>query len=543
MRSCYCGLAANSLNFPATFPLVLQMSKRTFLSACTAFLLLLLASCGGNPPQPPGAPAPGLQTNTNQLTSQEVQSVVVAAAASVNVPVAVAVTNRQGNILAVYVKPGIPATSTGNFGQAVDTKELAVGLARTASFFSNDQAPLSSRTVRYISGVHFPPGITNVPNADLYGIENTNRGCPFNTNYLPGQALPPSRSIDGTTTGTGIVTGKADVFDSDPNAVNGGGVPIFKNGKLAGGVGVAGAGNDTDEFAAFSGIAGTGLVPNVAPPGVVIVGGIALPFVQNQVAPPGISAGTANGNFLVGPMASPGPAPDGDLITRKAGANGLTLADVSSILDSALSTANIERAVIRLPDGSPTRFIFAIADLNGDLLALYRMPDATIFSADVAVAKARNVIYFSGASVDPQDMPGVPPGTAVTNRTISFGAQPFFPPGIDANPAGPFFNLYLYDTTHPCTNGHQPPSPFQSGIVFFPGSTPLFKNGVMVGGFGVSGDGVDQDDFDTFSGAQAFLPDAAKRADQIEIRNVRLPYFKFPRNPTNLGPSPSGQTQ
>src|SRR4051812_12319911 len=287
------------------------MRTRTLLPACVFLSSFLLVSCGGNPPQPAGAPAPGLETNANQLTAQEVQAVVTAAAAAVNVPVAVAVTNRQGNILAVYVKPGIPPTSIGNFGQAVDTRELAVGLARTASFFSNDQAPLSSRTVRYISGVHFPPGITNVPNADLYGIENTNRGCSFNTNYLPGQALPPSRSIDGTTTGTGIVTGKADLFDSDPNAAHGGGVPIFKNGHLAGGVGVAGGSNDVDEYAAFSGIAGSGLVPNVAPPGVVIIGGIALPFVQNQVPPPGVSAGTANGSFQIGPLASPGPAPDG----------------------------------------------------------------------------------------------------------------------------------------------------------------------------------------------------------------------------------------
>jgi len=510
------------------------MSSRFLLPACGSLLLVYLLACGGNAPQPPGAPPPGQQTDVNQLTAADVQAVVQAAAASVNVSVAVAVTNRQGNILAVYVKPGTPATSIGNFGQAVNTPELAVGLARTASFFSNDQAPLSSRTVRYISGVHFPPGIMNVPNADLYGIENTNRGCPFNTNYLPGQALPPSRSIDGSTTGTGIVTGKANVFDSDPTAVNGGGVPIFKNGHIAGGVGVAGASNDTDEYAAFNGIAGTGLVPNPAPPGVVIIGGIALPFVQNTVAPAGITTGTANGTFVVGPIASPGPAPDGDLIARKAGSGGLTIDDVNALVNTAIATANNERAVIRLPDGSPARFIISVADINGDLLALYRMPDATIFSADVAVAKSRNVIYFSSSSVNPADMPGVPPGTAVTNRTISFGAQPFFPPGIDANPPGPFFSLYLFDTANPCTNGHQPANQFQNGIVFFPGSTPLFKNGTMVGGLGVSGDGVDQDDFDTANAAANYLPDPAIRADQLQINNVRLPYFKFPRNPTLL---------
>jgi len=522
------------------------MSKRFLLPAGTATVILFLLSCGGgNQPQPAPAPPPGQQTSGSQLTAQDVTAVVQAAAASVNVPVAVAITNRQGVVLGVYVKPGTPATAIGNFGQATDTKELAVGLARTASFFSNDQAPLSSRTVRYISGVHFPPGITNVPNADLYGIENTNRGCPFNTNYLPGQALPPSRSIDGTTTGAGIVTGKADVFDSNPNAVLGGGVPIFKNGHLAGGVGVAGASNDADEYAAFSGIAGTGLVPQVAPPGVVIIGGIALPFVQNQVAPAGISAGTANGSFVVGPIDSPGPAPDGDLIARKAGTAGLTVADVTTIITNAINVANNERAVIRLPDGSPARFVFAVADINGDLLGLYRMPDATIFSVDVAVAKSRNVIYFSSSTVDPQDMPGVPAGTAVSNRTISFGAQPFFPPGIDANPPGPFFtSLFLHDVANPCTNGHQPPNQFQSGIVFFPGSTPLFKNGTMVGGFGVSGDGVDQDDYDTATAAANYLPDPSIRADQIQLNApggpVRLPYFKFPRNPTLLNDNPSG---
>ena len=61
----------------------------------------------------------------------------------------------------------------------------------------------------------------------------------------------------------------------------------------------------------------------------------------------------------------------------------------------------------------------------------------------------------------------------------------------------------------------------------------------MVGGFGVSGDGVDQDDFDTFGAAQQFVPDVSKRADSIDLPApggpVRLPYFKFPRNPTLLG--------
>ena len=71
----------------------------------------------------------------------------------------------------------------------------------------------------------------------------------------------------------------------------------------------------------------------------------------------------------------------------------------------------------------------------------------------------------------------------------------------------------------------------QSGIVFFPGSAPLYKSGKLVGGLGVSGDGVEQDDYVTAGGAAGFEAPEATRADQFFIRQVRLPYWKFPRNP------------
>ena len=184
----------------------------------------------------------------------------------------------------------------------------------------------------------------------------------------------------------------------------------------------------------------------------------------------------------------------------------------------------------------------AVSDLDGTILGFYRMHDGTVFSADVAASKARNVVWFSTAGT--ADLPGVPAGTAVTNRTVSFGAQPLFPPGIDGSGNGPFFPLYLYDTANPCTQGSDTAANL-SGIVFFPGSLPLYRNGVLVGGLGVSGDGVDQDDFVTAgavnaacgAGGPCGVPDfqapANIRADQVVIRNVRLPYLKFPRNPTD----------
>jgi uncharacterized protein GlcG (DUF336 family) len=474
----------------------------------------------------------------NGLTAADVQTAVEAAAKSVNsTSMVIAVTNRKGEILAVFRQPDAPVTAIGNYSVPVDTNELAVALARTASFFSNDQAPLSSRTVRFISGVHFPPGIFFTSNADLYGIENTNRGCSFNAAYNLGKDVPPATLINGTSPGLGIITGKPDLFDKnqppvDP-IVNPGGVPIFKDGHIVGGVGVAGVPGPIAEYAAFQGAFAPGFGTGVPTPGVVVIGGIELPFVNQMTQPPGTNPGPLIGDYLPGwgPHDSSGPVPDGYLIGPRAGA-ALTEDDVRTIINNTIDTANQTRAVIRLPVGRRARFVIAVADLDGSLLAVNRMPDATVFSIDVAVAKSRNVIYFSGDQRLPADLPGVPLKTAVTNRTISYGAQPFFPVGIDYTQPGPFFDLFKLDTANPCTQGFQTPSPYQNGIVFFPGSLPLYKNGVLVGGLGVSGDGVDQDDFATAAGAKGFEAPPAIRADRIVIRNVRLPYQKFPRNPT-----------
>jgi uncharacterized protein GlcG (DUF336 family) len=462
------------------------------------------------------------------LNAQDVDTAVSNAAAAVQSSLVIAVTDRQGNILAIYQKAGAPATAIGNFGATVDANELAVALARTASFFSNDQAPLSSRTVRFISGVHFPPGVRFTPNAALYGIENTNRGCPLNATLQSGVNLPPARSIDGSTPGLGIQTGKADVLDSNPDGVDPGGVPLFKNGIVVGGIGVVGPSAAVSEYAAVAAATSPPFAITPAPPGVVVINGIAVPFV-NQTTPPN-AGGTADGAYLIGPAASPAAAPEGDLIQVRSG-SALSAADVQGIINQAIATANQTRAVIRLPLGSRARMVIAVADLDGTLLGLNRMTDATMFSVDVAVAKARNVIYFS--QQPGSDFPGVPAGTAVTNRTIGFGAQPFFPPGIDFTKPGPFFDLYKFDTANPCTQGSQPPNPNQNGIVFFPGSLPLYRNGVLLGGVGISGDGVDQDDYVAAGAAVGFAAPTNIRADQILIDGVRLPYQSFPRNPTD----------
>lgn len=495
-------------------------------------LALILTGCGAVAGPLTSAPPPATVQN---LTAADVTELVQAAAEAADPnTMVIAVVDRAGNILSVYRKPSAPALATGNFGAQVDTNELAVSLARTAAFFSNDQAPLSSRTVRFISGIHFPPGVANTASAPLYGIENTNRGCTLSTNFIAGQSVPPARSISGATTGLGVTTGKADVNDSDPNAVNPGGVPLFRNGSLVGGIGVAGAAPGVAEYAAYAAANSNGFGPSPAAPGVVFIAGVALPFVNQTTPPLGIGAGTFTGSFLVGPSASPGTPPEGMLIAPAAGPlGGLAASDVTTIINNAIATANTTRAVIRLPIGSSARMAIAVADLDGTIIGLYRMADSTVFSIDVAVTKARNMVYFSGGARSAADLTGLPIGTAVTNRTIGFGAQPFFPSGIDGSSPGPFFNLYLQDVANPCTQGFQPSGPNQSGVVFFPGSVPLYRNGVLVGGLGISGDGVDQDDFVAAGGSAGFEAPAAIRADQVVLQGVRLPYLKFPSNPTN----------
>ena len=213
-----------------------------------------------------------------------------------------------------------------------------------------------------------------------------------------------------------------------------------------------------------------------------------------------------------------------------------TVADLNQIINQARAKANLIRAAIRLPYTETSRMVFAIGDINGNILAVYRQSDSTVFSLDVAVTKARNVNYFSGSSVNALDQVAMPVGTAITNRTISFGSQRFFPSGLDFAGPGPYRNVLTNDAANPCTQGRDGSNTAnQSGIVFFPGSVPLYKNGVLIGGLGVSGDGVEQDDLVAAAGAVGFEPPASIRSDQYKISDVRMPYLKYPRNPKNLG--------
>lgn len=533
------------LRKPVASTTVLARRKRVLTVAIVVTLVIagalayLLAGCGGgnSSTPPPAPPPPAFQA----LSASEVTSIATAAAAAVSTDtLVIAVVDRQGKVLGVFHKPGAPvgALSLGNFSLMENADDVAVELARTGAFFSNNQAPLTSRTVRFISGIHLPPGVMNQPPADLYGIENTNRGCTLSAE-LETHGFLPSHPVSGTKP-LGVITGKKDTNDSDATVANPGGIPIYRGNVLVGGIGVTGGTMDVDEYAAFVGATSNGLgsfFGALPPPGVVFLGGVVLPAVTNTTPPGGIGTGTATGGtWVVAATNGTGTPEFGDLVPPMAG-SALSAADVKTVLDNAEAEANLTRAAIRLPEGSKARMVIAVADLDGKIIGLRRMDDSTVFSIDVAASKARNMVYFNSSTRSAADLNGVPMGTAVTNRTISFGSQPLFPPGIDDSTIspGPFFSLYLNDTANPCSQGLGGglASGNNSGIVFFPGSAGLYKNGVLVGGLGVSGDGVDQDDFVTSAGTKGFEAPDAMRADQVLIEGVRLPYFKFPRNPTN----------
>ncbi len=600
--------------------------------------------------------------NPSQLQAGDVVAILQRAAAATRGDDAiVAVVDRGGRVLGVRVEGNVAPQITGDFATLTFAVDGALAEARTAAFFANDTAPLTSRTVQFISqstvtqrevdslpsvtdpssplrgpglvapvglGGHFPPNIAFTPSADLFEIELTNRDSIVNpgpdhikgtaddvllpsrfnvpAQFLPaGAALTPPESY-------GLVSGILPLAQARGIGTLPGGIPIYKNGVLVGGIGVffpGTTGTATEEnsslsathdpnrpdrsveaeFVAFAAVGGSiqagyryGLLGGVDVPagldipfGRIDLSGITLDIIgpggtqgpenlNNAAQAFGIGQGNPNSgdNFEVnaGADGRPGtgddilfrngqPVADGWLVTPHDGV-GISAADVQQLVQQGINTANQARAQIRLPLGNRTRMVFAVADSTGQVLGLYRMSDATVFSIDVAVAKARNVAYYDDPAqlVSVDRVPGVAPGVAFTNRTFRYVAQPRFPEGIDGKPPGPFsilndpggavpaaaFQSVLgYAAFNPNTNFHAPTDPRnQNGVVFFPGSSGVYRNGqTIVGGFGVSGDGVDQDDVVTAGGINGFAPSANLRADQAFVNGVRLPYQNFPRNP------------
>ena len=192
------------------------------------------------------------------------------------------------------------------------------------------------------------------------------------------------------------------------------------------------------------------------------------------------------------------------------------------------------------------------------------MPDATFFSIDVAVAKARNVAYYANpAQLQPIDkVAGLPAGTAITNRTFRYLSEPRFPEGSTATrrvrsrssttagrprspganvgpplPASAFQSVQGYDAFNPDTNFHDPTNPAnQNGIVFFPAARRVYKTstGRRRRSSAAWASAATASTRTTTSPLRLARLPAGEHPPRrpSQVRGVRLPYQKFNRNPS-----------
>jgi uncharacterized protein GlcG (DUF336 family) len=525
-------------------------------------------------------PAPPTSLKATTLAEDDVRTIIAQAASAamqLGHPVNIVVTDREANILGYFLMPGSPSSTTirsvgalgrGLEGAVVPAIEAAIAKAATGAFFSTGGNAFSTRTAGFIIQEHFPPGINFRPAGPLYGVQFSSLPC--------SDIKKPSARLG---------------LAGDP-----GGLPIYKNGEPAGGIGIEGDGiytvdrNPTDLDQPFEElIAASGVRGYEAPPLIrgdnILVDGIRLAYsnVANPPAPPTIPFASLPGALITfGPGGIP---PDSEFIpaivggisgevsprffpftagSSPVGPNTLTNSEVQTIIEHAAQQGNITRAAIRQPLGSNARVNIAVVDTAGVVLGVFREKDAPLFGYDVAVQKARTAAFASGSSAATL-LRGAGLGSyadraladglqfngafAFTDRANGFLHRPFFPDGIDGTAPGPFstaigewspFNVGLQldlvktnfltalgGTPVPCTSI----STLPNGIQIFPGSVPLYKNGVLVGAIGVSGDGVDQDDLIAAAGGNGFSPAPAIRSDQLFVRGVRLPFLKFPRSP------------
>lgn len=504
----------------------------------------------------------------------------------------IAVVDREGFVLGVWSMQGTPPAITIPF--AVDVID-AITKAGTAAFLSSDQHAFSSRTAGFIVQQNFPPGIRNKPTGPLVGVNFSNMAFSdvnrfkIRTNYI----APTNNCMTGVLGGGGtngapidlpFTTGLPLAPNGVPisvNAITGlagspGGVPLFKNGRLVGGVGVAGTTKgrptgipplddiqrkaaqkyDIDEDVALA--AQVGYRPRSDIFGSrVFIDGIRLPYVASSTfLDPATVLPLTNGIEVEPFFLTNSPSVNYPLLTlgnvtgemraciiddpmpgQIDGQDRLNAAQVRSILRLAAERARITRAGIRLPRGQPAQVFISVVNnpnkpgVTPVVLGTFRTPDATLFSWDVSVQKARTAVFFSNNQ------------RAFSTRTVGFLAQRFYPPGITVTSPGPFWRLQeKFSLLLPGVENILNDVKFQNqstvnrnltnGITIFPGGFPLYRNGVLIGAIGISGDGVDQDDIIGASGTINFLPPEEIRADRFAYRGIRLPYAKFPRNPT-----------
>src|SRR3954468_17872692 len=162
------------------------------------------------------------------LTAADVQLIIsqcVARAAQISPNSVIAVVDREGDVLGVWVMRGGEPTP--------EEVATAVSKAGTAAYLSSNQNAFTSRTAGFIIQQHFPPGVRNTSPGPLVGVGLSNLfTSDINKFRAPGSVISFS-----STPGLTIVPVFGTSLDGSP-----GGVPLYKDGKLVGAVGVTGDG-------------------------------------------------------------------------------------------------------------------------------------------------------------------------------------------------------------------------------------------------------------------------------------------------------------
>lgn len=169
-------------------------------------------------------------------------------------------------------------------------------------------------------------------------------------------------------------------------------------------------------------------------------------------------------------------------------------ADIDTILDQAEAAAAAQPSLLRVNaagERQTTRMHIIVVNRSGRTVGRRSMPDAWHGSLSIATSKAYTAMSFSSDQ------------NALTTRTI----------GALSQPGGPLWQI-----------GNSNRGAFQPGLIEFPGGLPLYKDGVLVGGIGVSGDGVDEDEAVALAGAKGFEPPEGIRADKVT--GGAAPYVK-----------------
>jgi uncharacterized protein GlcG (DUF336 family) len=484
------------------------MRKVRALTSLFVAAAMVLTSCSKGGPGANGANGSGNYTAPAlvALTSANVEQIIAQAvfeAQARSAPSVIAVTDRVGNVLAVFNMTGAPTTvtvspSSAGANNPADNHDLqglsivpapaaAIAKAVTGAYLSSGGNAFSTRTASMIIQQEFPPNPSGQgqPSGPLFGVQFSQLSCSdLNVNYSKNQTIGPKPSPLG--------------FSADP-----GGFPLYINGVVVGGIGVVSDGNydyvpnddiidnDNEENVAFAGTYAFA-APDTITANMITVNGISLQYSNassgtlesNPASAPGYGTlggvgglESVAGFYTAGSLPIDGEAygseasgiqaatnsqfsnPNAFVLTDGSGndrypiiggtdgaevTNPLTSSEVNTILLQAFAIMSKTRAQIRQPLNSQAQVTISVVDTRGVALGIVRAPDAPVFGIDVSLQKARTAAFFSDANAA-SDLTGNTDPNTLQSPPVNSPSRPYTNVDIRNNVTA--FRSFLNDQT------------------------------------------------------------------------------------------------